>query len=106
MAVRVDHQYVHCCCVHSTHCEWRTIGPRVHITMERIEADRILLDSYLCTIPWLNTMVKHDDCKVTDSDSLVILEYKLVGTVCMGSADFERKSGAPFQFLQNEHMRA
>ena len=42
MAVRVDLQYVHCCCVHSTHCEWRTIGPRVHITMERIEADRIL----------------------------------------------------------------
>ena len=42
MAARIDHQYVHCCCVHSTHCEWRTIGPRVHITMERIEADRIL----------------------------------------------------------------
>ena len=42
MAVRVDHQYVHCCCVHSTHCEWRTIGPQVHITRERIKADRIL----------------------------------------------------------------
>ena len=42
MAVRVDHQYVNCCYVHSTHCEWRTIGPRVHITMERIKADRIL----------------------------------------------------------------
>ena len=80
MAVRVNHQYVqlYIVVVFSPKSLVRTIGPRVHITVERIEADRILLDSYLCTIPWLNTMVKHDDCKVTDSDSLVILEYKLV----------------------------
>ena len=81
MAVRVDHQYVQLYIVvvfSPKSVPARTIGPRVHITAERIEADRILLDSYLCcTIPWSNTMVKHDDCKVTDSDSLVILEYKL-----------------------------